>query len=77
MEISLTSLPKLIENQANSTVEYLCLTDKYRIFATDILKILTEYRRTTHRDRISNNRNIVTLLSGDIIMERREVLSDI
>ena len=76
LDISLTALPKLTDNRANSVVEYLRLTDKDRIFSTEILKILIEDRRTAHRDRINNNRNVVTLLLGDVVMTRREVMSD-
>ena len=50
LDISLTSLPKLTENQANSVDEYLRLVDKDRIFSTKILKIPIEDRRITHRD---------------------------
>ena len=76
LDISLTALPKLTDNQANSVVEYLRLTDKDRIFSTEILKILIENKRTTNRDRINNQRNVVTLLRGDVIMARREVMSE-
>lgn len=44
LDTNLTALPKLTDNQANSGVEYLCLTDKDRIFSTKILKILIEDR---------------------------------
>ena len=50
--ISLVSLPKLIDKQSNSVMKYLRLTDKDKTFATEILKILVEDRRTAHRDRI-------------------------
>ena len=76
LDISLTALPKLTDNRANSVVEYLRLTDKDRIFSTEILKILIEDRRTAHRDRINNNCNVVTLLHGDVVMARREVMND-
>ena len=76
LDISLASTPKLHDNQANSVLEYLRLTDKDKIFATEILEILIEDRRTTHRKRINNKRNVVTLQDGDIVMARREVMSD-
>ena len=76
LDISLASTPKLHDNQANSVMEYLRLTDKDKIFATEILEILIEDRRTTHRKRINNKRNVVTLQDGDIVMARREVMSD-
>ena len=44
LDTSLTALSKLTDNQANSGVEYLRLTDKDRIFSTKILKILIEDR---------------------------------
>ena len=61
LDLRMASLPKLTEFQANSVIEYLRLTDKYRIFAMKVLKILIEDRRTTHRERINNKRNVVTL----------------
>ena len=33
-------------------------------------------RLTTHAERINNNRNLVILKSGDIIMARTAILSD-
>ena len=76
LDISLTTLPKLTDNQANSVLEYLRLTDKDRIFSTEILKILIEDIRTIHRDRINNQRNIVMLLRGSVVMDQREVMSE-
>ena len=76
MDISLALTPKLIDNQANSVLEYLRLTDKDKIFATEILKLLVEDRCIAHHDRINNNRNIVALQQGDVVMARREVFSD-
>ena len=69
LDISLASLPKLTDNQANSVLEYLRLTDKDKIFATEILKILVEDRRTAHRDRINNNWNIVTVTSSWLVVK--------
>ena len=76
LDISMASLPKLKEFQANSVIEYLRLTDKDKVFATEVLKMLVEDRRTTHRERINNKRNVVTLQKGDIVMARREVMSN-
>ena len=64
------------EFQTNFVIEYLWLTDKDRIFTTKILKILIEDRRTTHRERITNKRNVVALQKGDTIMATREVMSN-
>ena len=76
LDISMASLPKLAEFQTNSVIVYLRLIDKDRIFATQVLKILIEDRHTTHRERINNKRNVVTLQKGDIVMVRREVMSN-
>ena len=55
---------------------YLRLRDKDKIFATETLEILIEDRRTTHREKINKKRNVVTLQDGDIVIARREVISD-
>ena len=73
IDISSTSLPPLISNQTDSVVKYLRLTDSSNHFATEILKIFIEDRRTVHHERINNHQNIVSFVVGDIVMARREV----
>ena len=46
------------------------LTYSNRHFSSSILEKLIEDRRTVHAKRISNNRNIVELVAGDIVMVR-------
>ena len=70
LDIELSDLPFLVSNNAESVVSYLRLTDSNRHFATAILKILIEDRRTTHVECIHNSRNIVTMHPGDIVMAR-------
>ena len=76
IDISSVTLPQLTTNQADSVVNYLRLTDSSKHFASEILKILIEDRCTVHRERINNQRNIVSFDVGDVVMARREVQSN-
>ena len=73
INISSASLSPLTSNQADSVVKYLRLIDSSKHFASEILKILIENRRTVHRERINNYRNIVLLVVGDVVKARRKV----
>ena len=68
IDINLSALPKLAHNSVPVTLDYLKLTDSSRHLSSSILKILIEYRRTAHVERINNNRNVVVLKPGDIVM---------
>ena len=59
LDIDISALPPLVSNHAEPVVSYLRLTDFNRHFASAILKILIEGRRTAHAKRVNNNRNIV------------------
>ena len=76
IDINLSGLPQLTQNNDQSTIDYLRLTDSNRRFSSSILKILIEYRRTMHVERVNNNENIVELIVGDIVMARTTVQSD-
>ena len=58
----------LYKNNAQSTVDFLRLTDSNRRFFSAILKILIEDRRDAHAKQFNNNKNIVDLVVGDIVM---------
>ena len=68
---------QLIQNNAQSTVDFLRLTDSNRRFSSAILKILVEDRRDAHTEQVNNNKNTVNLVVGDIVMARTAVHSDI
>ena len=70
IDINLSALPKLTHNNGQVVLEYLKLTDSSCHFPSFILKLLIEDRRTTHAKRINNNRNLVVLAPGDIVMAR-------
>ena len=74
--IDLSGLPSLISNNAESVVSYLRLTDSNRYYTTSILKILIEFRRTAHAERINNSENIVTIHPGDIIIAHTAIQRD-
>ena len=70
LDIYLSALPPIVFNNAESVVSYLRLIDSNRYFASTILKILVEDQRNIHVERINTNRNIVTILPGDLVMAR-------
>ena len=73
LEINLSALPIIISNNADSVVSHLRLIDFNRYFASTILKILVDDRRTVHAKRINNYRNIVTIHPGDLVIVRTAV----
>ena len=77
LDINLNAMPKLFQNNTNTTIEYIKLTESSRSFSSSILKILIEDRRIAHAERINNYRNLVVLHAGDIVMARTAIQSDI
>ena len=76
IDIHLSALPQITQNNAQSAVDFLWLTDSNCRFSSTILKILIEDRRDAHAERVNNNKNIVNLVVGDIAMARTAVHSD-
>ena len=72
-DINLNAMPKLVQNNANATLDYLKLTDSSRNFSSSILKVLIGDRRIAHVERINNSRNIIILHAGDIVMDRTAI----
>ena len=70
MNFYFPSISQLTQNNAQSTIDYLRLTDSNRRFSSSILKTLIEDRRNMHAERVNNNKNIVELIVGDIVMAR-------
>ena len=77
LDINLNAVPKLIQNNAQATLDYLNFTNSHRHFASSILKILVEDRRTAHAECINNTKHIVILKAGDIVMDRTAIQSDL
>ena len=77
LDINLNAVPKLVQNNAQATLDYLNFTNSHRHFASSILKILIEDRRTAHAERIKNTKNLVLLIAGNIVMTRTAIQSDI
>ena len=75
-DIDLIALPILVSNNVESVVSKLQLTYLNRHFASAILTILIEDRRTARAERINNSRNIVTMHPGDIFMDRTAIHGD-
>ena len=76
IDINLSALPQLTHNNAQSAVDFLRLTDSNRRLSTSFLKILIENRCEAHAERVNNNKNIVELVVGDIVMARTVVKSN-
>ena len=72
-DIHLNAVPKLIQNNAQATLNYLNFTNSHLHFASSFLKILIEDRRTAHAERINNSNNIVLLKAGDLVMARTAI----
>ena len=56
LDINLNAAPKLIQNNAQATLDFLNFTNSRRHFASTVLKILIEDRRTAHAERINNTK---------------------
>ena len=52
------------------------ITDFNRRISSSILKTLIEDRREAHDERVNNNKNIVDLVLGDIVMASTLVQND-
>ena len=76
IDIDLSALPQLTQNNAQSAVDFIRQTDSNRRFSSVILKILIEDLRDAHAERVNNNKNIVDLVLGDIVMTRTAIHSD-
>ena len=76
-DIYLNAAPKLIQNNSQAVLDYLKLTDANRHFSSSILKILIEDRRIAHAERINNSKNLVVLHTGNIVMARAAIQSNL
>ena len=76
IDIDLSALPKLTQNNVQSAVEFLRLTNSNRRFSSYLLKMLIEDRREFHAERVNNNKNIVELVVGDIVVVGTALQSD-
>ena len=76
IDIDLSAFPQLTQNNAQSVVDFLRLTDSNRQFSSALLKILIEDRRDAHTARVNNNKNIFDLVVDDIVMARTAINSD-
>ena len=70
-------VPKVIQNNAQVTLDYPNFTNSHRHFASSIHKILIEDRRTAHAERINNSKHLVLLKAGDIVMTRTAIQIDL
>ena len=66
----------MTQNNAQTTLGYLKLTDSSRHFPSYILKKNIEDRRIIHAERINDMLNLVILKSSDTVMNRTVVQID-
>ena len=76
IDIKLSAFPQLTQNNAQFAFDFLRHTDSNRRFSSSILKILIEDRREAHTERVNNNRNIVELAVGYIVMVNTTIQSN-
>ena len=69
-------MPQLTQNNAKSAVDCLRRTNPDRRFSSSILMILIEDCRESRTERVNNNKNIIELVIGDIVMTQTAVQSD-
>ena len=73
---NLSALSQLTQNNKHYAVDCLRLTDSNHRFSSSILKILIENRREAYAERVNNDKTIVELVIGDIVMTRTDIQSD-
>ena len=76
IDIDLSALSQLTQNNSQSAVDFLRLTDSNRRFSSAIFNILIEDCRDVHAEWANSNKNIVDLVVGDIVMARTAVYSE-
>ena len=68
LEITLNEMPKMVQNNDNTALYYLKLTDSSCNLSFTILKLLIEDRRIVHAERINNCRNLVFMHTDNIVI---------
>ncbi|MGH7955061.1 MAG: hypothetical protein ACREOZ_03790 [Gloeomargaritales cyanobacterium] len=75
MDFELSPLPSLSDDVAGALHTYLSRVASNVSFATEILKLLVEDRRTAHRERVNSGRTRVEYQVGDLVTARIQVQS--
>ena len=70
LDIHESPLPPIINNPTKSIVDYIQYLDRTTVYAREICCWITEDRRTMHRKRTNNKRNVIEYKKGDIVMGR-------
>jgi hypothetical protein len=76
LDITLSTTPSPSYGNVANLHSFIRLAQRNSTFATEILKIITEERRTYHRERINATRNQSLFHLDDIIMVRVQVQSN-
>ena len=75
LDISLHEAPTPVDGSVSAVHSFLLLAQENSVFATNILKLLTEERRSYHRERTNKSRNQQLFELGDLVMVRVAVQS--
>ena len=75
LDVHLAETPTVIDNPSESVATYLRHLHRDTIFAKQLLAYLVEDRRTAHRERINEGRNLIKFKPGDFVMGRVAVQS--
>jgi hypothetical protein len=70
-----TESPTLVDGSVSAVHEFLRLAQSHSRFSAEILAILTEERRTYHRERANESRDQSLFSEGDLVMVRVQVQS--
>lgn len=76
LDINLCTTPPIIDNPSNSVAQYLRYVDRDKEFSQRLLQWLIDDRRAQHRERVNENRHLITYEAGDIVMGRIAVQSN-
>jgi hypothetical protein len=75
-DLSLSPTPTPTSDQAVDVHAFLRLAGPTAQFAEQVLRLLTEERRATHRERANESRSPITYAIGDLVMAKVQVNSD-
>jgi len=75
LDIQMCSKPPIIDVPSESIAKYLRYVDRDAEFARQLTQWLIEDRRSMHRERVNENRHLVTYEPGDVVMGRIAVQS--
>ena len=76
-DLSLSKTPSPTSNQAAGCHAFLRLASPTTQFSEQVLRLLTEERRSLHRERANESLNPIAFAIGDLVMARVQVQSNL